>query len=716
MDQMTITIAPKYAPVLRQNGNLSRQPRFKEVSPNNFFTSLFRFVNTDIHDEPDYGNRERDAWLRRVWKLEPYLAGVLSSVVSIDKNRGWTITGGRNQVRRFVKMLHERFFFAPDLSGWRMSFGGCAQAYYTADLGVPIELARLGARDGPLWELDFMDPSRCYLTGNPELPLRYSSSGRGNIVPFGPDDYFRVVSMPDTDESLFGLGYCAVSRCIELAKIMIGIYQYDNEMLLNRAPRGLLLLKGITEKQWIDAMTARNAKLDGDEKKYYGAVHVLASLDPGVELQAQLVALSQLPAEFDQQTFTDLLMYGYALAFGYDPREFWPVSSGSLGTATETEAQHRKAGGKGGLDFCLGFSEKLNEELPDTVNFEFEERDLDGELANAAVEQAQADVIMTLYDKGVGIISQEQALIMAADRQLIDPDWTENIEDTTASDTDDDVGRALANERVQRAIWKYPNEPIVQYRFRVKNGRGYGEYRTLLAGGRTRRQSFLITRTVKRQIEAELEDYQRQLDELARRANEGEIDRGEFDDRLEALTVAILTLSILRGTEGENEAERLLIDAALMILENDGEAARLVGLETLTDPDLLNEALSPEGVATLQAEIDGSVASSLGADIYAGQYHDNAQGLQNRLLMWGTAALGLYHLGRLTGQPDRHYRWNLGGTINHCEDCARLAGQVHTGAEWAASGFRPQSRDLACNGYNCLCYLSETDDPIFGDF
>jgi hypothetical protein len=711
---MTIEVAPKYFPVIRQNGNLSKQPRFKEIRPRDFFTSLFRFVNTDIQDEPNRGNRERDAWLRRVWKLEPYLAGVINSVVSIDKNRGWTITGGRNQVRRFVSLLHNRFYFAPDLSGWRMSFGGSALAYYTADLGSVIELGRQG-QGGPLDSLYFVDPARCNLTGNFDTPLKYNPDSKGNnYQPWGRNDYFRVVSLPDTDEALFGLGYCAVSRCIELAKIMIGIYQYDNEMLLNRAPRGLLLLKGITQDQWEDAMSSRNAKLDGDERKYYGAVHVLATLDPGVEIEAQLTSLSQLPAEFDQQTFTDLLMYGYALAFGYDPREFWPVSAGALGTATETEAQHRKAGGKGGLDFTLGFAEKLNDELPDTVQFEFEERDLDGELANATVEQAKADVIMTMYEKGVGIISQEEARILAAEDGLINQDWTINEEDTTATDTDDaDVTRS---ERVQRAIWKYPDEPIVRYKFSVIGGKERHEYKTLLKLNRSKRRSFIVTRSsrpVRRQIEDELDDYQRQLDELARQAGEGEIDQDEFEDALEALTVAILVLALLRGIEGTNEAEQLLTDAALMVLGGEGYA---IGLETLTDPAILEEAMPPEAVELLQTEIELSLASTLAADIFGGEYADNADGLLSRLAMWGVTALGLYNFGQLVGHPEQAYIWRRGATVEPCEDCLRLDGQIHTGSEWVASGWRPKSSRLACSGRRCQCGTYPTDEPTRGSF
>lgn len=707
-----IEIAPKtYHPILRQNGHNSMQPRFKAVTPSQFFHSLYRFVNDSILDEPAYGDQSRDAWLRSIWRLEPYLAGVINSVTNIDKNRGWTVTGGRNQVKRFTNILHNRYFFAPDLDGWRVSFGGSALSYYTSDIGSVTEIGRQGSTTGPVDSLYFVDPARCWLTGNIDNPLKYRPNGVNKDQLWGVNDYFRVVSLPNTDEALYGLGFCALSRCIELAKIMVGIYQYDNEMLLNKAPRGLLLLKGITQEQWEDAMAVRTAKLEGDRKTYYGAVHVLASMDPSSEIEASLTALSSLPAEFDQRTFTDLLMYGYALCFGYDPREFWPVSGGSLGTATETEAQHRKGGAKGGLDYTLGYAEKINGEFPDTVLFEFEERDLDGELANAEADQAKADVITSLYESGLKdgqpLIQWEEGRILLAEQGLIPAEWTENQEETVADD--EGVERALQNERVQQAIFKYPDEPIVQYKFSVKNGREQHQWRTLVQPQR-RKRSFLVNRSryIRRQVEEELALYQDQLDLISEQANTGEIDQADYEDRLEALTIAMLVLAMARGIEGENEAERLLVDSALLILEDDTFEAMDAGLINLTDQQLLLDAFPADAVNAINEEVDGSLQSNIAVDIYAGQYDENAQGLLSRLTMWTATATGLYYLGRMIGKPEQLYEWRLGATIDHCDDCQRLNGQVHTGAEWRASGYRPQGRNLACTGRHCKCGIYES--------
>jgi hypothetical protein len=217
------------------------------------------------------------------------------------------------------------------------------------------------------------------------------------------------------------------------------------------------------------------------------------------DVDAKLVALSQLPAGFDQKIFTDLLIYGYALCFGYDPREFWPVSSGALGTATETEAQHRKATGKGGKEFILGLQEELQGNLPDTLHFEFDERDVDGEMAEAALQLAQVQAVTVMMGaQPEAVLSKEQALTLLAEQGVIPREWTVVEEDVEATDTEDadspdssveDVpgtegtpaqptdeqaaqqARYLQVPEVQRALHEHPDEPLIEYHFDGRCGR-----------------------------------------------------------------------------------------------------------------------------------------------------------------------------------------------------------------------------------------------------
>lgn len=448
----------------------SKQPRISD--PRTVFGSIFGWLQSGVAPaEQPYrvNSTARDEWLRSVWRDEAHLAGVLNSAVSIDKNRGWTMIGGRNQVLRYTAVAHS----ADDGMGWRFYFGREAQSFYATDLGAITENGRDG-KGGPLRAIYHVDSARCRLTGKREEPLMYSPASGGEQN-WAFDDFFRVVSMPSDDEKFHGLGFCAISRCIELAKLMMAVYEHDKEMLGAKAPKGLLMLHNISGTQWEEAMEAREEKLRGKEREYYGGVAVLASGGPE-QPDAKLVALSQLPAGFDLKIFTEQLMYGYALAFGYDPSEFWPVQFGSMGRGRETDIQHMKATGKGGMDFTASYQERFLIELPDSLHFEFEQRDIEGDILDAALADKIADWVTKLYESGrtagEPLLDREQALSLLAERQLIPEEWSiieEEVQATDVEDADRSLKfrreRALTSPRVLTAIERFPEEPVISYTY-----------------------------------------------------------------------------------------------------------------------------------------------------------------------------------------------------------------------------------------------------------
>ena len=429
----------------------SKQPRFS-TDANTVFGSVLRWIKMAEIDEPDYSESSstRDTWLQSFWHREPHLAGVMNAVTLIDSNRGWTLTGGRNQVIRYTNALHN----AEDGGGWRQYFKKSSLSYWSTDLGSITEAGRDG-RSGPLRAIFHVDPGCCQLTGKTKTPLQYKpASGKPQL--WRLEDFFRVCSMPNDSEKFRGLGYCAVSRALELAKLMLAIYQHDQEKLGARMPRGLLILQNVTEDQWNQSLEARDLKLDSLERKHYAGVQVLAS--GGMEqVDAKLVALSNLPDGFDRKTFADQLMYGYALCFGYDPSEFWPVQFGALGRGTETAMQAQKSTAKGVMDFTLSYQERLQQELPDTILFEFEQRDEEGERVAAEVAAAQVSVVTQAYESGLmagqPLLDREEARSLLAEYGVIPHDWTEMEEDVESTDTEGaGQERALDDIRIQRAI------------------------------------------------------------------------------------------------------------------------------------------------------------------------------------------------------------------------------------------------------------------------
>jgi len=447
----------------------STQPRFSG-SVDSIFGALQRWVKlSEDLQIPDYRakSRQRDRWLAEFWNREPHWAGVVSQLTTINAGRGWSLTGGRNQVYRYTDILHG----AENGLGWRHYLKLQVQSYYTADMNAVTELGRSG-RNGPLRALYHVDPSRLELSGDPKFPLKYYPP-RGRLLSWRPQDYFRVSANPSNREEFNGLGFCATSMAYELVKMLYGIWMHDQEKVGAKMPEGIMLLDGVGEQQWNDALEAREAKLDAKTRRYFGGLFVF--FNEGMDqLDYKLIALSDLPPNFDRETFIDQTMFGYALIVGADPSEFWPVQSGALGRGRETEIQHRKAASKGAMEFAVAYQEQLQNELPDSLLFEFEQRDEEGELLEAEVAQAWADVAKTLYEAGsnmgMPLLEREYVLSLLADKQVIPPEWTEIEEEVVATDTDaqrQKQQKTLLLERaeVRRAAEMFPADPIVRYRW-----------------------------------------------------------------------------------------------------------------------------------------------------------------------------------------------------------------------------------------------------------
>jgi hypothetical protein len=481
----------------------SRQPRYNKVDVQNTFWNIYRWAHLASEEEPRYGDdtSKRDAWLREFVRKEPFLDGVLSNVVSIDRNRGWSLIGGEHAVKKNVELLH-KFHAGPDQISWRSFLTTSSLSYHCSDLGAISEIEWVG--NNRFNSLYAVDPVLCKLSGNNDKPLIFNDTDKNKgEQEWGTGDYFRIVDMTSTDQTLNGLGVCAISRALEMAKVMVAIFDHDREKLLSKAPKGLLLLKGITEKQWVNTMEARS-QMSEIERKYYDGVQVFASGEG--DISADLVPLSSIPEGMDQQAFTNVVMYLYALAFKYDPREFWPVSGGQLGTATETEVQHRKATGKGGMDFSLAFQENLQNLLPPIVEFEFEARDVDGESRDATLTSQIISNIVALTNirdpkTQEPLINFKQARMLLAENEIIPKDWADpsTLITTDKEGTGDSASGAdklsvpqysffapiasgasvFFRDCVHRSLYYDPETLIVRYK--ESNGIGFWEHITIPA-------------------------------------------------------------------------------------------------------------------------------------------------------------------------------------------------------------------------------------------
>ena len=443
----------------------STQPRFSsrsEAAGSLWHALLERWRKDALMNVPNYipNSQELDLWLSEFWRTETLLSGVISNVIGLDKNRGWALTGGRNQVARFQRVLRG----AEGGTGWRRYISLQSESFWTTNMGAVSEIGRNG-RNGPMGALYHVDPVRCVLTGNIDEPLEYKPAG-GKKQRWGPLDFIRCCSMPMIQEEYHQLGYCAVMRALQFAILMVAIYRHDKEMLFAAVPKGILLMSGIEAEDWNTAMQTGAEVLSAKEREFYSGLSIFFGGIDG-DIDAKLVSLSQLPTGFDMQEWTNILMYGYALCFGYDPREFWPVSGGSMGTGKESEVQARKASNKGNLDFALTYQDNLQSELPSTLLFEFDQRDETGEQAEYEAIKAYADAVnaMSLPSgmAGVETLTADQRRILYAEKGFIPEEWTIFEEDISGTDVESvERERLLSSPQILRACTRFPTEPVVR--------------------------------------------------------------------------------------------------------------------------------------------------------------------------------------------------------------------------------------------------------------
>lgn len=641
--------------------NESRQPRFTDDF--GAFMSVYRWTKSCLQNEPlaNATIQEWDIWRRQFLTREPLLTGVLNSVCQIDTNRGWTITGGRNQVNKYIKILHS----LDDGAGWRPHANWAAQAYYLSSMGYVVEVGSQG-KGGPLVTLWSVDPCECLLTGVRDAPLRYKGQD------WGPDDFFRGASLVSTDETLLGYGYPAMARCYELSKVMVGVWDHYHKKLGTKTPDGVLATNAMDDDQWRVAMEARDQEIRRGEDYLNRLITVC---QPGGEVpQFVLTMLSSLPDRWGIKEWTDILMYGYALSFGYDPREFWPVSGGQLGTSTETEVMHRKATSKGDRDFCLSYQEKLQQVLPGTLEFQFEERDAEGEVLDAQLKKAKAEFISEVSRWTVGTapnvvtaLTKDQILQLAVQEGIIPDSWTPQDEDVTVTDEEtapDKSQETPVTIQIARAMDAFPGEPIVRY--------AWPSNRVETLQIRVRKV-FYMPNTIERSVSSVVSVYRKQLEQFVGQAFMGQMDATDL-----------------------RRAHRALLRELGPQAYDEGLKAGGVGPEEKDGVDATNISNWLDEQLAHVNDFARAILDSRGPG-------ENRAAINSRIDLWVESMRSLGNLGALSAQKNVMQIFDGPDGGESCGTCRSLKGKKHRARWWIEHGLvpGPGNDHFECGGWKC---------------
>ncbi|HEY65558.1 MAG TPA: hypothetical protein G4O02_13410 [Caldilineae bacterium] len=419
--------------------------------------TLWEVVQEDI---PAWGKPGRAEKLREFARAEPILAGALASMVSKVVSLDWQITGGRNRVRRYHEVLSE----AEDGAGWSFLLDRWTQDYLNTDLGGVVELARDG-RNGPVVALYNLDSARLTLTGNADVPLRYVPHLTQKPIPLYPGDFSRAVDMPSPDERYFSLGFCAVSRALKVARVLLALYNYEEEQLRDLPPKGVVAITGMTMPEVQEAFKLYEARRKSKEQTTFkGVLWLAAQANPMQPIDVKITPFSTLPDHFDKEQAITLYVFTLSLDFGVDVREFWPASQAGA-TKAEAEIQHQKALGKGFGRLVSGIERAINwDVLPDGLEFAFDQKDAQDDLLRAQIHEKVIVNVRKLWEPnpltGAGLIDTDEARRMLVEAEAV-PAWLATGQDVTLHSTEDlesEVAKA-ANDRLAAIVEKAMLEP-----------------------------------------------------------------------------------------------------------------------------------------------------------------------------------------------------------------------------------------------------------------
>jgi hypothetical protein len=389
---------------------------------------------------PPWWSENRDRALRQfVYRPNnDILAGAVSSMVKKFKAMNWKLEGPQRVVNRYQNVLTTAEFW----QGWSFWLGKILFDYFTQDKGGFSELIGEGDPNGPIvgpvLGIAHLDAQFCQLTGDIEFPVIFNNPKTNNAHRLHTTRVAHFVDMPSPAENMNNTGFCGVSRVIGSSEILLKINKYKNEKLDDLPEAGLLLLNNIVPDRWNDAKAhyARETRRLGQE--HWRNIMTMFGLDPAQPATADLISFSNLPEAFNELESTNTYTTILALSFGVDVREFWPVTGGALGSATESLVMHQKARGKG-VGEVIGMMERIInwKILPDSVTFAFDFKDDEEDMLAAEIDEKRTGTIMSMWQ-----VNRFEIRQMLADNVSYFPDDFLEIDATEEEDaTDNEIAK-----------------------------------------------------------------------------------------------------------------------------------------------------------------------------------------------------------------------------------------------------------------------------------
>lgn len=343
---------------------------------------------------PPWWSTTRDKSLADIWKESNHLSiavyNTQAKIVGIAPRIVPRNTSITEHIEQAEELNHILFTSAGFGRGWEVEYAKYVESLITQDNGAFMEIIGEGDVTGPIIGLPLavrhLDSSRCTRTGNPKFPVKYMDDD-GKWYAIHRTRIIYASQMPSAFKSMNGVGFCAVSRCVEIAQNLVDITRYKQERLGSRPHNQMLIGKGITGRQLMLALRQTEEELSSRGFTRYARTVAIGS--ENTEIGVDKLDLNHMDP-FDEETSVNLGMFAISAAFGMDADELWPVGGKSSG---KQEANIKRMRSRGRLpaqitsELTSQFNYKV---LPQHLMLEFDFQDDEEDMQRANIQDIRA--------------------------------------------------------------------------------------------------------------------------------------------------------------------------------------------------------------------------------------------------------------------------------------------------------------------------------------
>jgi hypothetical protein len=599
----------------------------------------------------EWGLHQRDRELRTLYRNQ-YSWIAQSSVAGLTRKVAQTpfqLQGGRNLTTHYQGVLQDADFGA----GWSHFWSQVLLDYLTCDYGAYIEIIGGGKSDsalrGRVLGIAHLDSLRCIPTGNLEFPVVYWSRRSGKLHRIHHTRIIRLVDMPDGDELRFGAGLCSLSRAVSIIQQQIPMMRYVAGQMSDVPASGVMFLEGLTGEQYYDAM--RDYKVRR-EMGYKGEMAIGGG--SGQKISGSRVPFAVAPEGFEYSTYVEIAVNAFAAAFGIDRQDLYPLQGKMSGTATQSEVLAEKSRGMAFGDLLSKITRAINTRiLPPALEFGFEYRDEEKDK-----QVAERTGILLSNASTLKALGAKPEIVM---QYLAMQD--ETLRDVLMDDNGDVIALPDDDVLTQEQTETVPDADAIATDTENESN--------------PEADSVPVTDTENQKAQKDISDTQ--ADFMSRFSSVLESARNKDINRMRA---GILIRGMIRTFGGRAFGDGLEDSGVPRNRMDSGDnltVNNLIATQSQYVSNLTDVLFHQDGISDLEA--------------------------QGKAIMWFNKSIyPFFDAGRLSGGANGMRQWMLGPT-EHCDDCLRLANQIHRLKEFLQSGWHPKSTRLECGGFRCECEL-----------